>query len=36
VRLATSLVMKAGVARIEADGTLTRGRVDGAGAFVEV
>jgi hypothetical protein len=36
VRLATSLVMKAGVARIEPDGTLTRGRVDGAGSFVEV
>jgi hypothetical protein len=36
VRLATSLVSTAGVARIEADGTLTRGRVDGGGAFVEV
>lgn len=36
VRLATSLVMTAGVARIEADGTLTRGRLDGAGSFVEV
>jgi hypothetical protein len=36
VRLATSLVIKAGVARIEADGTLTRGRVDGAGTFTAV
>jgi hypothetical protein len=36
VRLATTLVTSAGVARIEPDGTLTRGRIDGSGHFAAV
>jgi hypothetical protein len=33
VRLGTSLVAAAGIARVEADGTLTPGRIDQAGEF---
>jgi hypothetical protein len=33
VRLGTQLLVAAGVARVEADGTLTHGRIDGSGAF---
>jgi hypothetical protein len=36
IRLATSLVIPAGVARLEPDGTVTRGRVDPAGQFTAV
>jgi hypothetical protein len=36
VRLATTLVIPAGIARIEADGTLTRGRVGADGHFAAV
>jgi hypothetical protein len=36
VRLATTLVTPAGVARIEPDGSLTRGRIDGTGHFAPV
>jgi hypothetical protein len=33
VRLGTSLVGAAGIARVEADGTLTPGRIGGGGTF---
>jgi hypothetical protein len=36
VRLGTSLVAAAGIARVEGDGTLTRGRITQAGAFEPV
>jgi hypothetical protein len=33
VRLGTQLVASAGIARVEGDGTLTPGRIDGSGSF---
>ena len=33
VRLGTQLLVAAGIARVEADGTLTHGRIDVTGAF---
>ena len=36
VRLGTQLLAAAGIARVEADGTLTRGGIDPTGAFAAV